>query len=190
MNQNMKKRLSQFVLPALFGATVGLGCSTVGLYKKYFSTEVELDKEYYTIKYQDDKLGRVSFTKECYPGSSHTYVLKIDDDKGTILTDFECDGSVNVIKEINGYYTDSDIELIDLSIRLMDKGFMTESEIRTRSILEQKKAGLEQKFAKANEIFAQFTTTGELADLIKKAEAEWREKYKVPENDPLDKYLN
>ncbi len=213
MNQNIRKGLYQFVMPAfLAAATFGAGCGDKGglgtvsegvndksktattseQIKVSEEADVILTRESYTIRYQDKKFGLVEFTKY-YEGTSASRIrlelgdVGVEDVDAVILKDFGCDGLVDKIIDVYGEDEYYDLEYTNLMLSLLDKGYNVQT---PKSELEQKKALLEKRFEKANKILAQFTTTGELADLIKKAEAEWRGKYKFPENDPLDKYLN
>ncbi len=184
MNQNMKKRLSQFVLPAFLAtATSGVGCSykeeIISVDRYYY-----VGRDHYSVEYRDARFGKVAFTKVYCRGREKTkYVLlqlgnvglfnAIKDSTGVALRDIEGDGLVDEIKDFDDRVSRSEARFIDDP---------------------QEKALFEERFAKADKILASFTSKRELVDLIKKAEAEWKENYKpkLPEGvqgDLLDKYL-
>ncbi len=150
----------------LVATTFGVGCN-------YKGEEVSVNTNNYTIKYQDAKVGKVIFTKS-WDDFGTTMRLKlgneIKDKTGVVLTAFKGDGLVIRIKDFYGS---------------VSRGYGED----THEL--QKRALHEERFAKADKIFASFTSKGKLADLIKKAEDEWEEKYNIPqEGDILDHYLN
>lgn len=152
---NHKKRLYQFAPAAIFGATLGLGCVSVYVPSRISISETKSDQ--YTIyHYNDskvafDEVGLVVFQKDYQNGKASIATLIFGDpvNKSIVgLTDIDCDGLVDIIHDADGSGTHY-------------RGWKSQ----------------EEKFAEADQKFADFTTTGELADLIRKAEAKWKEKY-------------
>ncbi len=132
-----------------------------------------VSKDFYSIDYKDKQFGKIKFVKH-YDGikESWTYLRlgnvnffgSIKDNSGLVLAGFGCGGLVDKIEDFYG---------------AVYRSMLIENE------------ELKQRFAKADKIFASFTSKGKLADLIKRADAKWKEKYDIPrEGDTLDHYLN